>query len=87
MYRVRMGAERTKLRKEVNRRTESIFKKFPQSRENKLFVEEYVKKKLGYQRPIPYHDLIRKPLPNEVKKEFKEKLENGQKEEYYDEKF
>lgn len=53
---------------------------------DKEFVRSYFEKKLGYKRPVPYHELIRKPQPDDVDKHFKKKI-NKEDNKYYDEDF
>lgn len=59
--------------------------KHPEYAEDKEYLREYFEKKYGYKPPRPYHELIRKPAPNELPKNIQERLQS--KNQFYDEEF
>lgn len=88
MNRVRLRKERRALMKSIHGRTHALLKKFPELADDKEFVKSYFEKKLGYKPPKPYHELIRKPRPDELRPGFKKRLgmTNAEKK-FYDEEF
>lgn len=62
--------------------------KFPEIAQDEQYVRGYYEKKFGFKPPKPFHEMIRKPRPDEVSPRLKEKLGNGKDEgKYYDEEF
>ncbi len=69
-----MRKERNKIRKRVNYATKQVLRKHPEYAENTDFVKQHFEKLYGYKPPKPYHELIRKPKPDELPKNLKESM-------------
>ncbi len=69
-----MRKERNKIRKRVNFATKTVLRKHPEYAKDVKFVKQHFKKQYGYKPPKPYHELIRKPQPDELPKNLKERL-------------
>lgn len=48
--------------------------KHPELESDKEFLREHYEKKYGYKPPMPYHELIRRPAPNELPKDLRERM-------------
>ena len=72
-------------------RTKRVMSKFgAELGQDEEFVRSYFEKKLGYKPPVPYHQLIRKPRPDELSPQLKSRLEktnNNANNKLYDEEF
>ena len=62
-----------------------VIKKNPEYENDKEYLQEYFEKKYGYKPPRPYHELIRKPAPNELPKNLQERSKAERK--FYDDEF
>ncbi|RMZ98220.1 39S ribosomal mitochondrial [Brachionus plicatilis] len=85
LNRVRLRKERRKLVKKVDYSIHKVTEKHPEYAENKEYLREYFEKKYGYKPPRPYHELVRKPAPNELPKNIQERLHP--KKQFYDDEF
>ena len=68
MLRVKLRQERRKTVNQINYEKKMLTKKFPDLTQDSKFVQGVLEKKRGYKPPLPYHELVRQPLPNELPK-------------------
>ena len=68
LLRVKLRQERRKIVRGINYEKKMLLNKYPDLAEDKDYLQSVLEKKRGYRPPMPYHELIRKPLPNELPK-------------------
>lgn len=68
LLRVKLRQERRKIVRGINYEKKMLLKKYPDLIGDTDYLQKVLEKKRGYRPPIPYHELIRQPLPNELPK-------------------
>jgi hypothetical protein len=66
--------------KRINWERKQILNKFEEARGDPEYVkhlEEHLVKKYGYKPPKPYHEMMRKPAPNDLPKAIAQRLNNN----------
>lgn len=58
----------------INYEKKNLLAKFPELEEQSEFVQSSLEKKYDYKPALPYHQLIRRPLPNELPKKMTERM-------------
>ncbi len=79
-YRVLLRKERKKIVKRVSYAKKRLLKKFPELGEDPKFVENYLQKKYGYKPPLPYHELVRRPRPDQLPKSISQRIQQRNEE-------
>ncbi len=89
MNRVRLRKERNKLAKKVTYLSNTVLREHPELKSDPEYVREYFEKKVGYNPPLKYHELIRKPRPDELPRRIRQRLgsDSSSKKQFYDEEF
>jgi hypothetical protein len=74
LLRVRLRKDRNKIKKRINYEKKRLFAKHSDLLTDQTdFVQSVLEKKYDYKPPMPYHELIRRPLPNEQPRRTKSK--------------
>lgn len=87
LHRVFLRKERRKLIRVVHGKTKHILNQFPELGVDQEFIKSYFENKVGYKPPKPYHEIIRRPLPDEVSSELKKRLQGDSNKKFYDDDF
>lgn len=77
MLRVRLRKDRNKIIRQVEYATKKILTKFPEYKQNSRIIRSFYEKKYGYKKPMPYHELIRRPSPTEIPKALAKRLKGS----------
>lgn len=67
--------ERRKKMKRVSYAKRQLLNKFPELEEDPQFVENYLQQKYRYKPPLPYHELIKRPRPDQLPKSISERIQ------------
>lgn len=70
----------------INYEKKHLLSKFPHLGEQTGFVQSVLEEKYDYKPALKYHELIRKPLPNELPKQIRERIDKKKKS-FYDDQF
>ena len=84
LLRVRLRKDRNKIKKRINYERKNLFAKHPDLLSDQTdHVQSVLEKKYGYKPPLPYNELIRRPLSNEFRRRSKSSKTKFEDDLYY----